>query len=92
MEGAWQARGRAPVAPRAAGHGRRRFRGRRGPRRVQLGPQLEDVLLEPCVRPLQLARALLELRQAALRDEGDDEGDDRRQDEHRRQQEEEGLH
>jgi hypothetical protein len=50
------------------------------------------VLLEAHVRPLQLARTLLELRHPALRDEGDDERDDGRQDEHRRQQEEEGLH
>jgi hypothetical protein len=41
--------------------------------------------------PLQLARALLELREAALRDEGDDERGDRRQDEHGRQEEEDGL-
>jgi hypothetical protein len=59
---------------------------------VKSGPQLEDVPLEPSVRPLQLARSPLELRQTALRDEGYDEGNDRRQDEHRRQQEEEGLH
>jgi len=59
---------------------------------VKRGPQLEDVPLEAPVRPLQFARAFLELRQTALRDEGDDEGNDRRQDEHHRQQEEERLH
>jgi hypothetical protein len=50
------------------------------------------VPLEASVRLLQLGRPLLELRQTAFRDEGDDEGNDGCQDEHRRQQEEEGLH
>ncbi|MRR12563.1 hypothetical protein EG835_08910, partial [bacterium] len=71
--------------------GRLRFRAG-GPLRVEPGSQLAEVPLQSRIRPLQLARAFLELRQAALRDEGDDERHDGRQNEHRRQQEEEGLH
>jgi hypothetical protein len=50
-----------------------------------------ELPLELTVRPLQVGGALLERRQATLRDEGDDERDNGRQDERQRQQEEERL-